>query len=103
MIPGEVMLGDSPVTLMEGRLDNQAGSVRTPGTARYKWAPIFILQRQTLPFSSTGPRPWGKGWPSRRGPASASSPASSSDVELVDFAGARLCAGFRGEVRGAVA
>ena len=74
MTPGELTLGERPVELLKGR-STITISVENAGDRPVQVGSHYHFAEANGPCSSTGWRPWGKGWLSRRGPVSALSPA----------------------------
>jgi urease subunit beta len=99
MIPGEVILGDTPVTLNEGR------PVTTLSVTNTGDRPIqvgshyhFAEANPALAFDRAAAR--GQRLAIPAGTSVRFEPGITRDVELVPLAGARIVPGLRGEVAG---
>jgi urease subunit beta len=102
VIPGEVVLSDSPVTLMEGRLTTKLAVENTADRPVQVGSHFHFAEvNPALKFDRAVAM--GKRLAIAAGTSVRFEPGIQLEVELVDFAGARFMAGFRGEVRGAVA
>ncbi|HTT88269.1 MAG TPA: urease subunit beta [Acidimicrobiales bacterium] len=102
MIPGEVVLGDSPVTLMTGRPITKV-AVENTGDRPVQVGSHFHFAEVNPALQFDRAVAMGKKLAIAAGTSVRFEPGIQIEVELVDFAGARFMAGFRGEVRGAVA
>jgi urease subunit beta len=99
--PGEFVLSESPITLMEGRprvtlrVENTGDRPVQVGSHFH-----FAETNSALVFDRATAK--GKRLAIAAGTSIRFEPGIALDVELVDFAGDRFVAGFRGEVRGTV-
>ncbi|MFC5330262.1 urease subunit beta [Brachybacterium fresconis] len=99
MIPGEVLLADGPVRINEGAT---AISLRVVNTAD---RPIQVGSH--FHFAEVNPAldvdrsaAWGKRLNIVSGGSVRFEPGADEDVELIDYRGARIARGFRGESGG---
>ncbi len=99
MIPGEIVTADADIELNVGR------SVRTVVVANRGDRPVqvgshyhFAETNEALDFDRAAARGWRLNIPA--GTAVRFEPGQTRTVELVEFAGARVVYGFRGEVMG---
>jgi urease subunit beta len=102
VIPGEVVLGDSPITLMTGRPITKV-AVENTGDRPVQVGSHFHFAEVNPALQFDRPSAMGKKLAIAAGTSVRFEPGVQIEVELVDFAGARFMAGFRGEVRGGVA
>jgi urease subunit beta len=101
MIPGEILFGEGPVKILEGRpittvhVENTGDRPVQVGSHFH-----FAETNAALRFDRAAAR--GQRLAIAAGTSVRFEPGIALDVELVPFAGARYVAGFRGEVNGPV-
>jgi urease subunit beta len=101
MTPGEIVYGEGPITLLEGRPLTTL-RVKNTGDRPVQVGSHFHFAEANpgLDFDRGAAR--GKRLAVAAGTSVRFEPGIALDVELVPFAGGRYVAGFRGEVRGPV-
>ncbi len=101
MTPGEIVYGEEPIALMEGR-PLSAVHVTNTGDRPVQVGSHFHFAEANpaLDFDRAAAR--GKRLAVPAGTSVRFEPGISLDVQLVPFSGARYIAGFRGEVGGPV-
>jgi urease subunit beta len=102
MTPGEVRLGEGPVVLMEGRPTTTI-SVENAGDRPVQVGSHYHFAEANPALQFDRLAAMGKRLAIAAGTSVRFEPGIAQDVELVNFAGARFVAGFRGEVRGTIA
>ena len=102
MTPGEVTLGERPVVLMEGR-PTITISVENAGDRPVQVGSHYHFAEANPALQFDRLAAMGKRLAIVAGTSVRFEPGIAQDVELVNFAGARFVAGFRGEVRGTIA
>jgi len=101
MTPGEIVYGQGPITLLEGRplttlRVNNTGDRPVQVGSHFH----FAEANPALDFDRAAAR--GKRLAVAAGTSVRFEPGIALDVELVPFAGSRYIAGFRGDVKGSV-
>lgn len=102
MTPGEVTLGEGPVVLMEGKPTTTI-SVENAGDRPVQVGSHYHFAEANPALQFDRLAAMGKRLAIAAGTSLRFEPGIAQDVELVNFAGARFVAGFRGEVRGTIA
>jgi urease subunit beta len=99
MIPGEILLGQGPVEILRGRSLVTVSVVNTGDRPVQVGSHFHFAEcNPALAFDRAAARGRRLGVPA--GTSVRFEPGIERRVELVDFAGRRIAAGFRGEVRG---
>jgi urease subunit beta len=99
MIPGEILLGEGPVEILKGRSLVTVTVVNT-GDRPVQVGSHFHFAESNPALAFDRAAAWGRRLGVPAGTSVRFEPGIERRVDLVDFAGRRIAAGFRGEVRG---
>ncbi len=98
-VPGEMLLGEGPVTILEGR-PTVTGTVVYTGDRPVQVGSHFHMAETNPALALDREVARGRRLAIPAGTSVRFEPGIEQDVELVAYAGARVVAGFRGEVAG---
>ena len=99
MIPGEILLGEGPVEILKGRSLVTVTVVNT-GDRPVQVGSHYHFAESNPALAFDRAAAWGRRLAVPAGTSVRFEPGIDRRVDLVDFAGQRIAAGFRGEVRG---
>jgi urease subunit beta len=99
MIPGEILLGPGPVEILAGRSFVTVSVVNT-GDRPVQVGSHFHFAECNPALAFDRAAAWGRRLGVPAGTSVRFEPGIERRVELVDFVGRRIAAGFRGEVKG---